>query len=338
MIILDGDILKDITSGSECASYENNDRLFRARRYSNLAKLLSDQGAWIIVCTIAMYDSVRRWNRENIKGYIEIFLNPPEEVLKARDRKGLFIDSGEFELPKDPDIVFSNDGTQNILEIADQIMNLQPKTDEDYDRDREYWNSYYQNINRQEPSSFAVYIEKKLRTGSHILELGCGNGRDSLFFLEKGHNVIAVDGSDFAINELNRSTIDNKNALFICDNFVKCNTVFQMKYDCIYSRFTLHAITEEQENELLYKVKNATNGIFCIEARTIHDDIFGMGEKVAHNSFVYNNHFRRFIDPDEFKEKLINMGFRIDYLEEKRGFSKTTESDPVLMRCIASID
>jgi len=284
-----------------------------------------------------MYDSVRRWNRENIKGYIEVFLNPSVEILKARDRKNLFKDSGDFELPKEPDMVFSNDGTQNTLEIVNQIMTLQPKTDEDYDRDREYWNAYYQNNKKQDPSNFAVYIENKLRPKSHILELGCGNGRDSMFFLEKGHNVIGVDGSDYAINELNRLTIDNKNVLFICDNFVKCNTVFQMKYDCIYSRFTLHAITEEQENELLYKVKNAANGIFCVEARTIHDDIFGMGEKVAHNSFVYNNHFRRFIDSDEFKEKLMNIGFRIDYLEEKRGFSRTTDSDPVLMRCIASI-
>lgn len=32
-----------------------------------------------------------------------------------------------------------------------------------------------------------------------------------------------------------------------------------MKYDCIYSRFTFHAITEEQEDELLDNIKNALN-------------------------------------------------------------------------------
>ena len=97
-----------------------------------------------------------------------------------------------------------------------------------------------------------------------------------------------------------------------------------MKYDCIYSRFTLHAITEGQENELLRNVKEALNkgGIFCIEARTIHDEIFGKGQKVAHNAFMYNNHFRRFIDINEFIEKWKNLGFRSLRLKRIKGFLK----------------
>ena len=38
---------------------------------------------------------------------------------------------------------------------------------------------------------FLKYIPK----GSHILDLGCGSGRDSLEFIKKGYNVTAVDGS-----------------------------------------------------------------------------------------------------------------------------------------------
>lgn len=109
-----------------------------------------------------------------------------------------------------------------------------------------------------------------------------------------------------------------------------------MKYDCIYSRFTLHAITEQQEDELLDNIKDALNkgGILCI-ARTIHDDIFGMGKQVAHNAYIYNEHFRRFIDVNEFQNKLEKLGFSIISIEEAHGFSKTAESDPMLMRCIA---
>ncbi|MGL5206720.1 MAG: class I SAM-dependent methyltransferase, partial [Acidaminococcaceae bacterium] len=34
-----------------------------------------------------------------------------------------------------------------------------------------------------------------LPKGAHILDLGCGSGRDSLYFLQKGFKVTAVDGS-----------------------------------------------------------------------------------------------------------------------------------------------
>lgn len=341
VVILDGDLMKEIVSGTKLAGYGDNDRIIRGKRYSQMAKLLADQGIWVIVCAMAMYDDIRMWNRENIKGYVEIFLNTPDTVLKERDRKGLYKAVNNVELPKNPDMVFANDGNESVRDIVQQILEFTPKNEEDYDRDREYWNFYYKGIEgkKVEPSSFAIVIEKKIGCNSHILELGCGNGRDSLYFLSKGHNVIAVDGSDAAIEMLNVMTVENKNALFVCDNFVKCKALYQMKYDCIYSRFTLHAITEEQEDELLANVRSALDdgGIFCIEARTVHDDLYGKGNEVAHNAYIYNGHFRRFIDVDEFRVKLERLMFKIIAIEEAHGFSKTEGSDPVLMRCIVGV-
>lgn len=339
--ILDGDLMKEIASGTETAGYTKNDRIIRGRRYSQMAKLLADQGIWVIVCAIAMFDEIRDWNRENITGYVEIFLNTSNEILKKRDKKGLYQKIDGVEFPKNPDMVFENDGNEPIREIVNKIMSYTPKNEEDYDRDREYWNSYYKNIQGKEnkPSNFAVEVENRLITNAHILELGCGNGRDSLYFISKGHNVIGIDGSNTAIEILNNITSDVSGALFVCENFVKCKTLYQMQYDCIYSRFTLHAITEEQEDELLSNVRGALNkgGFFCIEARTIHDDIYGKGREVAHNAFIYNNHFRRFIDVDKFKNKLNRMGFHIISIEESKGFSRTEDSDPFLMRCIVGV-
>ena len=48
--------------------------------------------------------------------------------------------------------------------------------------DKSYWNKYYsKKLGVQEPSSFAVYVLKMMSDGDSILELGCGNGRDSFF-------------------------------------------------------------------------------------------------------------------------------------------------------------
>ncbi len=55
--------------------YTKEDRKKRAYYYSNLCKTLTDQGISVVICTIAMYDEVREWNRNNIeKKYIEVFL------------------------------------------------------------------------------------------------------------------------------------------------------------------------------------------------------------------------------------------------------------------------
>lgn len=41
------------------------------------------------------------------------------------------------------------------------------------------------------PDIFLSY----LRDGDNILDLGCGPGRDSKYFLEHGYKVTAIDGS-----------------------------------------------------------------------------------------------------------------------------------------------
>ena len=38
---------------------------------------------------------------------------------------------------------------------------------------------------------FEIY----LKSGDKILDLGCGSGRDSKYFLSKGYDVVSVDGS-----------------------------------------------------------------------------------------------------------------------------------------------
>lgn len=39
------------------------------------------------------------------------------------------------------------------------------------------------------------YFTSKLKNGSHILDFGCGSGRDTKYFLEQGYQVTAIDGS-----------------------------------------------------------------------------------------------------------------------------------------------
>ena len=45
-------------------------------------------------------------------------------------------------------------------------------------------------------SSLYTRVEAYLKPNAHILDLGCGSGRDSKYFLNRGYHVTAVDGSE----------------------------------------------------------------------------------------------------------------------------------------------
>jgi SAM-dependent methyltransferase len=46
-------------------------------------------------------------------------------------------------------------------------------------------------------------------TGKRLLDLGCGDGRSSLFFAKRGANVVAIDISEVAIENLSQFCRDN---------------------------------------------------------------------------------------------------------------------------------
>ena len=69
-VYLDGDEIR--VAFGEDVGYTNDERLRWAGRIFRVCRLLSDQGIDVVCCSIAMFDTVRRWNREHIPNYKEI--------------------------------------------------------------------------------------------------------------------------------------------------------------------------------------------------------------------------------------------------------------------------
>ena len=60
--------------------------------------------------------------------------------------------------------------------------------------DKKYWTEYYtKNSKPTDASTFAEFILPKLSENKNLIELGCGNGRDSIYFARNKLNVVAVD-------------------------------------------------------------------------------------------------------------------------------------------------
>ncbi len=88
-ILLDGDELRAVL-GATRSGFDRESRLELARTYARLCKLLAGQGHTVIMATISLFHEIHAWNRENLPGYREIFLDVPEDVRRRRDPKGLY--------------------------------------------------------------------------------------------------------------------------------------------------------------------------------------------------------------------------------------------------------
>lgn len=71
------------------------------------------------------------------------------------------------------------------------------KTIEYYDKNSELFVSSTKDV---EFNKMQNMLLKYLKKGDYILDLGCGSGRDSKAFLEKGFKVVSVDGSEKLCN------------------------------------------------------------------------------------------------------------------------------------------
>lgn len=193
------------------------------------------------------------------------------------------------------------------------------------DNENIYWNNFYKNFNYIEPSSFAIFILEYLQLLNiaqsnkkfKILDLGCGNGRDS-YYLSKKYNVIGIDIS-------NKPQADELNDILNCE-FVLGDMITYDKTDfnLIYSRFTFHSITDEQQENLIKSIK--PNTILCIETRSIK----GLNTFRLHG----DSHYRNLTDIDKLKELLFKYNFEISYIVESDGLAIYKSENPICIRVI----
>ncbi|KTD62012.1 adenylyl-sulfate kinase [Legionella spiritensis] len=109
-ILLDGDEVRSALGLTD--NYSPEERKKIAFSYAKLGKLLADQGFYVIVATISMFEDVRQWNRRNNSHYLEVYLKVSEEERRIRDPKSLYQTGQElveqgvlYEEPQNPDML-----------------------------------------------------------------------------------------------------------------------------------------------------------------------------------------------------------------------------------------
>ena len=220
------------------------------------------------------------------------------------------------------------------------MLDCGPKTTDQWNiMDKRYWKKYYNKKSKPaSPSNFAKFVKDKHATEKgRLLELGCGNGRDVIFFSSHGFYVVGIDQCEDEISFLQKE-FGNKKLKFISGDFT--NLEHDEEYDYIYSRFTLHSISEKEESRVINWAYDhlLKGGKFFIEARDLQNEYYGLGEPVKgqKHAYHYEGHFRRFIDLSEIIDKLSSVAFKIDYFAEQSGFAPFEDTDYKYIRTVAS--
>jgi SAM-dependent methyltransferase len=200
---------------------------------------------------------------------------------------------------------------------------------------RDYWDDYYAaRVPRSPrlPSQFATFIAGELDRPYRVIELGCGDGRDAIFFALYGHDVLGVDASNIAIEGC-RTTAQavGAGAHFMVARIDEPDLSARIRGDrgprLVYARFFVHAITENEEDSLLDVARSITDpgDLLAVEYRTVRDS---SGAKVT------ESHYRRYVMPAALEARALGHGFDVTYSVEGFGFAKYKQDDAYVARTV----
>jgi len=173
----------------------------------------------------------------------------------------------------------------------------------------------------ENPSDFAqMYYEEfnKLRV-NRLLELGCGQGRDTIFFASNGLDVHAIDSSKIAIENIyqkireknisiNLKYFDARKALPFGNNY----------FDVLYSHMFYNMYFTDQELRFLFTESSRVlkdNGLLNFSVRSDNDVLYNKGKKIGSNVYEINRFQIRFFTKLQIKSFLSDYFYIKNIME-----------------------
>lgn len=168
----------------------------------------------------------------------------------------------------------------------------------------QYWQDDWDGKKENWPvSDFAKKVYKYIQDKNYktLLDLGCGNGRDAIFFYNHGLKVTAVDISKSGIECLRKK---NKEINTILGN-IKNIDFPKESFNIIYSHLGLHFFDSKESKTIFDKLYNilTPGGMIFIRCKSTDDPKYGEGVKIDGNIFL-KNHVRHFFTEELMKELL----------------------------------
>lgn len=187
-----------------------------------------------------------------------------------------------------------------------------------------HWNKLHQKGNLDEyshsPTDFAQEVIKFFPKKAKVLELGCGLGNDAIFFSRKGFSVLATDFSNEAIKQNKKRYLNIPNLEFEILDIGRALPKKDGEFAVVYARLSLQYFTDSITKKIFRETKRILkpNGLLCFICRSTSDPLYGKGDRIENDMYVYKGHVRHFFS-EKYANECLNEGFEIKIMEKVFG-------------------
>lgn len=185
----------------------------------------------------------------------------------------------------------------------------------------QYWNKMHENYERQSIKvdnwldRFETIISNCQGT---VLDLGCGSGNDTLYFIEKGKRVIACDQSSNAIQNIQKNfpeVVETK-----CFNMLDGLAFEDDSFEIVCADLCLHYFREKDTNKILKEIQRVLRpgGHLFVRVNSVNDVNHGAGQGEEVEPHLYKTSegmLKRFFDEADVRR--LFGDFEILFCEEQ---------------------
>jgi SAM-dependent methyltransferase len=178
---------------------------------------------------------------------------------------------------------------------------------------KKHWNRTYKTRKMVSAVAFAkkAFALLPRKSSISLLDIGCGDGRDSSYFSKNGVQVTAIDFSQEAIRRVRTNTPSiNAHIMEISDMRFP-----DASFDAVYAHLSLHYFDDPTTDAIFQTIHRMLKpgGLFFVRCKSLRDPQYGKGTRVGKDIFL-DGHLRHFFSTEYLREKLRN--YRLLSLEE----------------------
>lgn len=127
-IVVSGDDLRKIFGFKQ---YDEKSRIILSRKFCKFAKFITDQKINLIFAIVGLMNEPRKWNKKNIKNYVEIYIKAnlqkiinlgKKKIYKFQKKNKIVGVNIHPEFPKKPDIVIHNNFLKNTNYLSEELF------------------------------------------------------------------------------------------------------------------------------------------------------------------------------------------------------------------------
>ena len=177
---------------------------------------------------------------------------------------------------------------------------------------RDRWDRAYRDerewADQSVPSLLAREVATRLAASARVLELGCGNGRDSAFFARPGHRVSALDFSEVAIARNRARLVGQDRLTWLVADLAQPLPFVEGRFDLVYARLSLHYFPDATTRRLVAEIGRVLRpgGLLGFLCKSERDPLYGQGDLVEPDMFVFRGHLRHFFREDYARDCLAS--------------------------------